>query len=204
MHIYFYRDWYIAVIMLEPLITHIQKFASLTSEDQTLLQSYFDYKEIHKKHYLLTEGNQCKAQYFVIEGCLRMYFIKETGVEQIVQFGIDNWWLSDYSSFTLHTPSQFYIQAVQPSKILILMQDKQDELLDKLPQLERYFRRVYQRAYAAAQARLVFFTNLSGEEKYHHFASRFPDFVQRIPQYMLASYLGFTPEFLSKVRGKKN
>lgn len=190
--------------MLEPLITHIQKFAPLTLNEQAVLGSYFEYKEINKKQYLLSEGDQCKAQYFVVEGCLRMYFIKENGVEQIVQFGIDNWWLSDYSSLTLNTQSQFYIQAVQPSKVLILNQDKQKELLAEVPQLERYFRRIYQRAYAAAQARLVFFTNLSGEEKYHHFASRFPDFVQRVPQYMLASYLGFTPEFLSKVRGKKH
>jgi len=190
--------------MLQPLIQHVQKFAPLTPADQALLHHYFEYKVINKKQYLLTEGDLCKAQYFVIEGCLRMYFIKENGVEQIVQFGIDNWWLSDYSSYTLHTPSQFYIQAVQQSKILVLTQDKQEELLDKLPQMERYFRKVYQRAYAAAQMRITFFTDLSGEEKYHHFASRFPDFVQRVPQYMLASYLGFTPEFLSKVRGKKH
>ena len=190
--------------MLQPLIQHIQKFVPLTLDEQGVLQQYFEYKEIDKKHYLLNEGDTCKAQYFVIEGCLRMYFIKENGVEQIIQFGIDNWWLSDYSSLTLHTPSQFYIQAVQQSKILVLTQDKQEELLDKLPQMERYFRKVYQRAYAAAQMRITFFTDLSGEEKYHHFASRFPDFVQRVPQYMLASYLGFTPEFLSKVRGKKH
>lgn len=189
--------------MLEPLIKHIQKFVPLTNAEQAMLEGYLKYGEISKKHYLLSEGEQCHAQYFVIEGCLRMYFIKENGAEQIVQFGIDNWWLSDYSSLTLHTPSQFFIQAVQRSKIVVLTQHHQNELLDKLPQLERYFRLIYQRAYAAAQMRITFFTDLSGEEKYHHFASRFPDFVQRVPQYMLASYLGFTPEFLSKVRAKK-
>jgi CRP/FNR family transcriptional regulator, anaerobic regulatory protein len=188
--------------MFAPLITHIQKFVTLTGNEQELLRSYLSYQELGKKHYLLSEGDTCKAQYFVIEGCLRMYFIKETGVEQIVQFGIDNWWISDYTSFTLHTPSQFYLQAVQKSKVIVLKQDKQDELLNQLPKLERYFRRIYQRAYAAAQNRQVYFSNFSGEEQYRHFVSRFPDFVQRIPQYMLASYLGFTPEFLSKIRGK--
>lgn len=188
--------------MFEPLLNHIQKFVPLTADEQELVKEYLKYEEISKKKYLLSEGDKCNAQYFVIDGCIRMYFIKENGVEQIVQFGIDNWWLADYTSFTLHTPSKFYIQAVQRSKLIILNQDKQDELLDKLPKLEKYFRRIYQRAYAAAQTRLIFHSDLSGEEKYHNFASRFPDFVQRIPQYMLASYLGFTPEFLSKVRGK--
>jgi CRP/FNR family transcriptional regulator len=189
--------------MLAPLISHIQKFVPLTITEQEFVISFLKYEELSKKQYVLSEGNTCNAQYFVIEGCLRMYFIKDSGVEQIVQFGIDNWWISDYTSFTLHTPSQFYIQAVQPSKIITLTQEKQEELLDKLPKLEQYFRRIYQRAYAAAQSRQVYFSTLSGEEKYHHFASRFPDFVQRVPQYMLASYLGFTPEFLSKVRGKR-
>lgn len=190
--------------MFLPLINHIQKFVPLSLAEQELLVSYLKYEEVSKKKYLLSEGEVCNTQYFVVEGCLRMYFIKENGVEQIIQFGIDNWWISDYTSFTLHNPSQFYIQTVQRSKVIVLTQHQQDELLDKLPILERYFRRIYQRAYAAAQTRITFFTDLSGEEKYHHFASRFPDFVQRVPQYMLASYLGFTPEFLSKVRGKKN
>jgi CRP/FNR family transcriptional regulator len=189
--------------MYQSLINHIQKFVPLTVDEQALLIGYLKHEEISKKKYLLSEGDICQAQYFVIEGCIRMYFIKETGTEQIVQFGIDNWWISDYTSYTLHTPSQFYLQAVQRSKIIILTQDKQDALLNKLPKLEGYFRRIYQRAYAAAQTRLIFFTNLSGEEKYNQFASRFPNFLQRIPQYMLASYLGFTPEFLSKVRAKK-
>jgi CRP/FNR family transcriptional regulator, anaerobic regulatory protein len=188
--------------MYHSLIQHIQKFVPLNADEEQLLLPYLTYLEVDKKQYLFSEGDLCKAQYFVIEGCLRMYFIKENGVEQIVQFGIDNWWISDYTSFTLHAPSQFYLQAVQKSKIIVLKQDKQDELLDRLPKLERYFRRVYQRAYAAAQTRLVYFNDLSGEEQYRHFVSRFPDFVQRIPQYMLASYLGFTPEFLSKIRSK--
>ncbi|WP_295767677.1 Crp/Fnr family transcriptional regulator [uncultured Mucilaginibacter sp.] len=190
--------------MFEPLLNHIDKFINLTDEERQLVVNYLKYREIGKKNYLLSEGDKCNAQYFVVDGCIRMYYIKGNGIEQIVQFGIDNWWLADYTSLTLHTPSQFYIQAVQNSKVIILSQEKQDELLDKVPKLEKYFRRVYQRAYAALQTRQVFQSDLSGEEKYHHFASRFPEFIQRIPQYMLASYLGFTPEFLSRVRAKEH
>ncbi len=189
--------------MITPLLSHIQKYTPLSPDEQEAIRQYVKYVTLKKKQYLFSEGDICNAQYFVIEGCLRMYFIKQSGVEQIVQFGIDNWWISDYTSFTLNTPSAFYLQAVQPSKIIVLNKNSQDQLFDKVPKLERYFRRIYQRAYAAAQTRQIYYSDLSGEEKYHHFASRFPDFVQRIPQYKLASYLGFTPEFLRKVRSKK-
>ena len=93
--------------MFAPLITHIQKFVLLTAEEQELVMSYLKYEEVPKKKYLLNEGDVCNAQFFVVEGCVRMYFIKESGVEQIVQFGIDNWWISNYTSFTMHSPSQF-------------------------------------------------------------------------------------------------
>ncbi len=189
--------------MTTPLLSHIHKYTSLSLEEQEIIGLYVKCITLKKKQYLFSEGDVCNAQYFVIEGCLRMYFIKDSGVEQIVQFGIDNWWISDYTSFTLNTPSAFYLQAVQPSKVIMLTKNIQDQLFDKVPKLERYFRRIYQRAYAAAQTRQIYYSDLTGEEKYHHFASRFPDFIQRIPQYMLASYLGFTPEFLSKIRGKK-
>jgi CRP-like cAMP-binding protein len=189
--------------MIAPLLSHVQKFILLTLDEQETIKQYVQYLTAKKKQYLFSEGDVCNAQYFVIEGCLRMYFIKDSGVEQIVQFGIDNWWISDYTSLTSATSSQFYLQAVQPSKLIVLKKDKQEELFERIPKLESYFRRIYQRAYAAAQTRQIYFSDLSGEEKYHHFASRFPDFIQRIPQYMLASYLGFTPEFLSKIRAKR-
>ncbi len=189
--------------MIAPLLSHIQKYVPLTHEEQEVIAQYVQCLTVKNKQYLFTEGAPCSAQYFVIEGCLRMYFIKENGVEQIIQFGIDNWWISDYTSLTLNKPSQFYLQAVQPSKLFVLKKDKQEALFEHVPKLESYFRRIYQRAYAAAQTRQIYFSDLSGEEKYHHFATRFPDFIQRIPQYMLASYLGFTPEFLSKIRAKK-
>lgn len=189
--------------MITPLIAHIQKYIPLTPEEQKIIEEHVKYTTVKKKQYLFSEGDVCSNQYFVLNGCIRMYFIKHSGVEQIVQFAVDNWWISDYTSLTLNTPSQFYLQAVQPGKLAVLKKDKQDELFTQVPKMEHYFRRIYQRAYAAAQTRQIYFSDLSGEEKYQQFTSRFPEFIQRIPQYMLASYLGFTPEFLSKIRGKK-
>jgi len=132
-----------------------------------------------------------------------MYYINDNGVEQILHFGIENWWISDYSSMDRQMPSEFYLQAIEASEVAVLKKSVQEELLAKVPKLERYFRAIFQRAYAASQMRVKYIYTLTREERYHHFTNSFPGFVQRIPQYMLASYLGFTPEFLSKLRARK-
>ena len=157
---------------------------------------------VKKKAYLLAEGQVCKANYFVEQGCLRLFFINDKGIEQITHFALENWWIADYMSLSMQVKSQFYIQAVEDSTIIAIERHQQEELFSKLPQLERYFRIMMQRAYAAAQMRVKFFHDYSKEESYRHFIAMFPEFVQRIPQYMLASYLGFTPEYLSELRRK--
>ncbi|MBE9584732.1 Crp/Fnr family transcriptional regulator [Mucilaginibacter sp. JRF] len=189
--------------MFSTLIQHISKYVTLTADEQQILTEYFKYEEVGKKHYLLSEGEVCNEQYFVVNGCLRMYFIKQNGAEHIVQFGIDNWWLGDYMSIDTKKPSSFFIQAVERSQILRLSSTNQQRLLERVPKLEHYFMRVMQKGFGAFQMRICYLFDMSGEEQYNLFVDRFPGFVQRVPQYMLASYLGVTPEFLSKIRGKK-
>jgi CRP/FNR family transcriptional regulator, anaerobic regulatory protein len=190
--------------MFENLLTHIKRYISLTDEEEKILLSYFKHKEVKKKEHIQKEGQICSANHFILKGCLRMYSITEAGTEQIVQFGIENWWITDYMSLDRQIPSQFSIQAVEPSAIAILNKNIQDELFNRVPELERYFRLVLQRAYAASVMRVKFIFTESGEERFNNFNNAFPEFIQRIPQYMLASYLGFTPEFLSKIRAKKS
>jgi CRP/FNR family transcriptional regulator len=188
--------------MYHNLLSHIAKYVALTAEEQQLLMRFFKYQTVNKKSYLLTEGDVCHASYFILKGCFRMYFIKDNGTEKIVQFGIDNWWITDYMSMDLRQPSKFFIQALEDSEVAVFDRSVQEELFDRLPKLERYFRLILQRAQGAFVNRLFFLNSQSGEERYHYFNSAFPEFVQRVPQYMLASYLGFTPEFLSKIRAK--
>ncbi|GAB4025107.1 Crp/Fnr family transcriptional regulator [Spirosoma koreense] len=189
--------------MYASFYAHIRKFVPLTSDEEAILATYLNYEPRPKKAFILREGQTCTANYFILRGCVRMFFITDQGHEQITQFGIDNWWISDYGSLDRQTPSAFYIQALEPSELVVLERQVQDALFERLPQMERYFRIVLQRAYAASQMRLYFIYNQSGEQRYHQFNSAFPEFVQRIPQYMLASYLGFTPEFLSKIRRRR-
>jgi CRP-like cAMP-binding protein len=187
----------------EKLLQHINKFIRLSEEEKLLLPQFFQHKVLHKKEHLLKEGQVCTTNNFVAKGVLRLYYITETGTEQIIQFAIDNWWMTDYMSYESKHASGFNIQAVEASELLTLDRTQQENLFQQIPAMERYFRIIVQKAYAASVIRMRYIFTQSGEERFHHFNDSFPDFVQRIPQYMLASYLGFTPEFLSKIRAKK-
>jgi len=189
--------------MYQSLFNHIERYVPLDERERDLLSAGLEYSMLEKKAYLLKEGTICHANYFILKGCLRLYFISETGKEQTLQFGIENWWISDLDSLSRQTPSPFFIQTIEPSEIAVLNQQTEQALLKAIPKLERYFRLVLQRAYAASTMRLYYLSSLSGAKRYHHFNNLFPCFVQRIPQYMLASYLGFSPEFLSRIRAKK-
>ncbi|SIO51238.1 Crp/Fnr family transcriptional regulator [Chitinophaga niabensis] len=189
--------------MISALVDHIRRYVSLDEQEAALLEEYIEVKEMKKKAFLLKEGEVCKANYFLIKGCCRSYFITEKDAEHVHLFAIENWWITDYASLEKKIPSMFNIQTLEPSTLAILHRDKQDELFAAIPQLERYFRSVLETALAAAHMRIKYIYSQSGYERYHHFSTSFPDFVQRIPQYMLASYLGFTPEFLSKIRAGK-
>ena len=186
-----------------PLITHIRKFVPLDDEQAAALTAALRYKKLNKKDFLLREQHVCTDYYFVLSGCLRMYFIREDGVEQITQFAIENWWMTDFQSFEGQQPSRFYIQTVEATGLAILDRDAFTEVCDRLPPMDRYFRLVVQRAFAAAQQNLFFIYSSTGEERYRRFSTSFPEFVQRIPQYMVASYLGFTPEFVSKIKSRR-
>lgn len=189
--------------MFSALVQHINKYTPLSDAETDLLLPYLKLKELDKKEFLFREGQICPANYFVVKGCMRLYFVNEKGIDQIIQFGIDNWWITDYNSMDWQRPSIFHLQAVEPTTVIAIDKRILEELLERIPKLERYFRLLLQKANGAYQQRFKYIYDLSGEERYHHFANAFPDFVQRVPQYMLASYLGFTPEFLSKIRAKK-
>lgn len=189
--------------MYNNLIKHINRYVTLTDEEAAFTTSFFRHEKIVRKQFLLSEGEVCKASYFVLKGCLRLFFIRENGTEQIVQFAIENWWLSDYASFISQKPGLFFIQAVENTEVAVLDFQRQNELSQRLPKLDFYFRNILQKNAAAAQMRMYYLFDQSGEERYRHFSEAFPEFVQRVPQYMLASMLHLTPEFLSKIRAKK-
>ncbi|ANI89209.1 hypothetical protein A9P82_07835 [Arachidicoccus ginsenosidimutans] len=184
------------------LIAHIKRFVKIDAEDEASILSFFEEVDIRRKDFLLKEGQYCSAIYFVVKGLLRLYFVDEKGVEQTTDFAIENWWLTDFAAFDSNKISSYNIQAVERSTLLVISKEKLEQLFTLHPAVERYFRIIYQRRIAAVQMRLRYFRELSREEAYIHFSTLFPEFIQRIPQYLLASYLGFTPEYLSELRRK--
>ena len=189
--------------MKDSLIDHVNKFVKLDEDEADKVCANVNHLHLKKKGMLLQPGEVCRANYFVSKGCMRLYFINRNGQEQITQFGIENWWITDYSSLETGKSSIYYIQAVEDTEFISINKKAYEELLIQVPKMERYFRIILQKAHTASMRRFEYIRDQTDEERYREFISAFPTFVQRIPQYMLASYLGFTPQFLSKIRGKQ-
>lgn len=188
----------------EVLFNHIRRFTPLSAAQEAVLTSGIKYRKLKRKDFLLQEYQVCTAYYFVLTGCLRFYRNTNSGMEQILQFGIPGWWLSDFQSFETRRPSEYNIQAVQDTEILALHRSHYEELFQTVPELNNYFRLMMQKAYTASLKKIELILCESAEERYLQFARSFPGFVQSVPQYMLASFLGFTPQFLSTLRAKKD
>lgn len=187
---------------METFKVHLDKFITINEEEYASILSFFRALEVKKKETLLLDGEICRSMFFIVNGCLRKFFVNEKGVEQTTEFAIENWWITDTFAFERQIQSSFNIQAVERSVVLVLDLRAQEELLRKHPVMEHYFRMIYQRAYAAAERRIRYLYEMSREELYVHFSKQYPGFIQRIPQYLIASFLGFTPEYLSEIRAK--
>ncbi len=187
---------------MQKLFDHINKYTNVDEFEFHEIEPYFNAEEISKKETLYSAGSKALKHYFVLEGCLYMYFINDRGSEQTLQFAVSNWWITDYLAFQNKKSSEFYIKAVDKSKVLSIGYEQQEELLSKFPKMETYFRNIYQTAYGAALMRMKYIFDFSKEEIYFKFKEAFPEFVNNVPQYLVATYLGLSPEYLSKLRKK--
>ncbi|MEX6689424.1 Crp/Fnr family transcriptional regulator [Danxiaibacter flavus] len=188
--------------MIQLLIAHIEKFSSIPANKASLLEPFFEHKIYKKKELLLTEGQRCYEKFFIVKGCVHLFYLRQNGTEQTIDFALENWWTSDFTAFQQGAGAQFSIRAVENTEVLSITAERQRKLLKQVPELNEYFHYIFQKAYAASQMRFRFLFEFSKEELYQHFLKHFPGFIQRVPQYLLASFLGFTPEYLSEIRKK--
>jgi len=180
-----------------------KKGVALSNVEREIIMNTFQTKLLKKKEYLLEAGTICDFEAFVVQGCFRVFCVDETGEEHIVHFSIEDWWLADLESYNFNKPSKLYIQALEDSEILIIHKKDKEELYTKVAPLERIYRIMTQQECVALQRRIVNELSMTGAQKYDDFCERYPLLVQRLTNIQIASYLGITQEFLSKIRKKR-
>ena len=189
--------------MHESIQNYISKFVSLTPEELSVVENCMQLREIPKKTFLLNAGDVCNFEAYVMKGCIREYFIDHKGQELTLEFAVEDWWVSDITSFENQTPSIMYIETLEDCELLVLSRESKDELLARVPKLERMFRLMIQRHLSVLQKRLFRTVSYTAMDKFEEFLRRYPSLPQRVPQHYIASYLGITPEFLSKLRKRQ-
>lgn len=185
---------------IDKLIVHFRKSITLTDDEAELVGRCFTMVELKKKEILLYAGDRSSHMRFIADGCLRSYYMDEDTKEHIIQFGIEDWWINDLYSYLTDTPSKQFVQAIENSLVLQIHKDQLNELYNNVPAVERFFRFKFEKAYVSLQERTINTMSRTAEEQYLDFRTKYRDIEQRVPQYMVASYLGITPEFLSKLR----
>ena len=187
----------------EPFIEHLKKRIDITDDELTELLSYFNVKKIKKKQYIIQPDFVAKHRNYVVEGAFRAYVIDEKGEEHTIQFAIEDWWISDYNSFIYQLPATMFVVALDDSVVLQITHEQEQKLKAAAHKFETFFRIMAERSAAFQQRRIISNLTQSAEERYTDFLEKYPLVAQRVPQYALASYLGMTTEFLSKIRNNK-
>lgn len=182
------------------LIESLEKYIPLSANDKELIVASLRERKVKKGQFLVHEGAVSRCTNFVIEGSVRTYFIDPNGQEHIVQFAIEGWWISDLNSFIMQSPATFNVQAIEDCAILELPFESLEMFYEKVPKLERYFRIITQRAFVSFQQRVVQNISMAAEDRYLAFQQKYPRIELRIPQKLVASYLGVSAEFLSKIK----
>ena len=185
---------------IQPLINHFENYLHFEESEKLLFEGRVIQRQIRRRQSILQEGFPCKHYTFVVEGCFRMFAVDQKGTEHNIQFAAENDWIADIGSFHSDRPSQLFIEAVEPS--LILQIEKQDlyYLYTHIPKLDRIFKVIIEDKYVELQNRVLQNISSTAQNRYVAFLEQYPNLALRLPNTQIASYLGITPEFLSKIR----
>jgi CRP-like cAMP-binding protein len=196
------RSFLYFTAMFENINKNVSKSAVFSDAELARLDALLQVKHFPKKTYLLQEGEICNFEAYINKGCVRTFYIDENGFEVTLMFSIEDWWIGDIASFYEQRPSNLFIETLEDSELLSFNPVTKEMLLAEIPKFERVFRLMVQRRLAATQNRLINSMAKPAVDKYLDFIQRYPTIPQRVPQHYIASYLGISPEFLSKVRTK--
>jgi len=186
--------------MFQQLYDNIQNITDLSDEEWKLCKNSFRPKRMLKRQFLLQEGDVCREIAFIEKGALYSYSVDGKANQHVMQFGFEGWWIADLHSFFTGTPSTLNIEVMEDAELLLIDRSSHEELLEEIPAYERYQRTIMQNAYVALQQRVENALGLTAEEKYARLLERSPEFMNRVPLNLVASYLGMSSETLSRVR----
>ena len=188
--------------MTDIILKSIGRHIDLTVEEKAYFISLLHPKQLGRKQFLLREGEVCKYSAFVMSGCLRGYTIDAQGQEHVMNFAPVGWWIADMYSLISQRPGTLYIEASDNAEVLLLSKIKQDLLFHEIPKFERFFRIITENSLVAYQQRIMDTLSLTAEERYNNFCKRYPTLINNLPKKDVASYIGVTPEFFSRMMSK--
>jgi CRP-like cAMP-binding protein len=189
---------------IEPLVEYFDKLIPLNKDEKELLAEKFQARLYRKRQFVLQEGDVCGYINFVVRGCLRMYKIDDQGNTHIVQFATENYWINDLGSFHTLKPSELNIDALEDTVVLQIQRDDLVTIYTTSPKFDRIFRVLIENSFVMLQQRLLQSISSTAEERYQSFLEIYPHLVNRLSQVQIASYLGITPEFLSRLRNRRS
>lgn len=188
---------------MHPLHQHINQRIILEHDEFENVLKYFEYEEFKKGDRIIVPGQIVKNQYYVIKGCLRTYMIDPSGKEHTIQFAVENWWVSDYISYYKSNSSELTVECIEDCVLLKAHIEELKVLFDVLPKIERFFRLQLENAFVAFQTRILSNLHKNAEQRYQIFIDQYPNIEQRVKNYQIASFLGITPESLSRLRKQR-
>ena len=186
-----------------PVIAYISRYVDLTEDEINRLTPFFKVTKVKKRQFIVQPGFVCKNKSYVVKGAFRGYLVDHEGKEHTLIFAIEDWWISDYSSLIYQEPATLFVEALEDSVLVQIDYHDEQTFLRELPKLEKFERIITQRSLAFHQKRLLSNFTKTAEERYNEFMEKYAAIAKRVPQYALASYLGFSNEYLSKIRNRK-
>lgn len=187
---------------MELILENISQHVSLTQQEQELFLSKTEIHHYKAKTILLNSGSICKHSYFVNSGILRSFNINDNIVEHVLAFACQGWWIGDMYSLISQKPGNLFIEVLEDAEVILLSKENQDILYREIPKLERFFRILTENSLVANQERLIDNLSLTAEERFEKFCNKYPTLIQKVVQKQIASYLGVTPEFFSKMKSR--
>ncbi len=186
--------------MFQQIDSHISRCAPISLPQLEIFHSHLKSRFYKKKTLLLRQGEICRFEAYIVKGCVKKYYIDQSGNEVILQFAVEDWWISDIGSFAEQKPSNLFIETLENTELLVIDYEGKETLYKLIPHLERVFRIMLQRAYSVLESRFYATISHSAETRYLEFVKKYPSIPQRVPQQQIASYLGITPESLSRIK----